>query len=106
LADKGLANDGVRTEPNERGAIAVIPPKADRKTAILCDFANLVGATRSKPSFVISSNGAGSQQSKIAWSLVAIAAVMVLRRVSSGPNEKLAAEGQEGDCNLPRSRVN
>jgi hypothetical protein len=31
---------------------------------------------------------------------------IALKRLSTGPNEKSAAGGQEGDCNLPRSRVN
>jgi transposase len=39
LGDKGFDNDWLRKELDNRGAIAVIPPKADRKTAIPCDFA-------------------------------------------------------------------
>jgi len=39
IGDKGFDNDWLRKELDERGAIAVIPPKADRKTAIACDFA-------------------------------------------------------------------
>jgi transposase len=32
------SNNWIRTELNERGAIAVIPPKADRASRIPCDF--------------------------------------------------------------------
>jgi len=39
LGDKAFDNDWLRKELAERGAIAVIPPKSDRKTAIPCDFA-------------------------------------------------------------------
>ncbi len=39
IGDKGFDNDWLRRELNERGALAVIPPKADRKTDIPCDFA-------------------------------------------------------------------
>jgi transposase len=39
IGDKGFDNDWLRKELDERGAIAVIPPKADRRTAIACDFA-------------------------------------------------------------------
>lgn len=39
IGDTGLDNDWVRTELDDRGAIAVILPKADRKTGIPCDFA-------------------------------------------------------------------
>jgi len=38
LADKAFDNDWLRAELNRRGAIAVIPPKADRKDPIDCDF--------------------------------------------------------------------
>jgi transposase len=38
LADKAFDIDWLRTELNERGAIAVIPPKANRKQPIACDF--------------------------------------------------------------------
>ena len=38
LADKAFDNDWLRAELNRRGAIAVIPPKADRKDPIHCDF--------------------------------------------------------------------
>jgi transposase len=34
IADKAFDNDALRTTLNERGAIAVIPTKADRKTPI------------------------------------------------------------------------
>ena len=39
IGDKAFDNDWLRHELNERGALAVIPPKADRKTEIPCDFA-------------------------------------------------------------------
>lgn len=38
LADKAFDADWLRTELNERGAIAVIPPKANRVELIDCDF--------------------------------------------------------------------
>ena len=38
LADKAFDNDWLRAELNQRGAIAVIPPKANRSTPIACDF--------------------------------------------------------------------
>ncbi len=39
LADKAFDIDWIRAELNERGALAVIPPKADRSRFIACDFA-------------------------------------------------------------------
>ena len=39
LADKAFDNNALRLNLNERGAQAVIPPKADRKQPIPCDFA-------------------------------------------------------------------
>ena len=36
--DKGFDNGGLRAEPGRRGAGAVIPPKANRKAPIPCDF--------------------------------------------------------------------
>ena len=39
IGAKGFDNDWLRKELDDRGAGAVIPPKADRKTAIACDFA-------------------------------------------------------------------
>jgi transposase len=38
LADKAFDSDGLRTELDNRGAVAVIPPKANRVTTIPCDF--------------------------------------------------------------------
>lgn len=38
LADKAFDNDWLRAELNRRRAIAVIPPKANRKDPIDCDF--------------------------------------------------------------------
>lgn len=38
LADKAFDNDGLRAELDERGAVAAIPPKADRARRIACDF--------------------------------------------------------------------
>ena len=38
LADKAFDIDWLRAELNNRGAQAVIPPKANRKQAIACDF--------------------------------------------------------------------
>jgi transposase len=38
LADKAFDIDWLRAELNERGSLAVIPPKANRKQAIACDF--------------------------------------------------------------------
>jgi transposase len=37
LADKAFDNNWLRAELNDRGAIAVIPPKATRKETIDCD---------------------------------------------------------------------
>lgn len=39
LADKAFDIDWIRVELGNRGAMAVIPPKADRATKIPCDFA-------------------------------------------------------------------
>jgi len=39
IGDKGFDNDWLRRELDDRGAVAVIPPKANRKTVIPCDFA-------------------------------------------------------------------
>ena len=39
LADKAFDMDWLRAELNERGATAVIPPKANRAHPIACDFA-------------------------------------------------------------------
>jgi transposase len=39
IADKAFDNDWLRAELNERGATAVIPPKADRAHRIPYDFA-------------------------------------------------------------------
>jgi transposase len=39
IGDKGFDNDWIRRELDARGALAVIPPKADRKADIPCDFA-------------------------------------------------------------------
>ncbi len=38
LADKAFDADWLRAELDERGAVAVIPPKANRKEVIACDF--------------------------------------------------------------------
>jgi transposase len=38
LADKAFDTNAIRADLNERGAQAVIPPKADRTTRIPCDF--------------------------------------------------------------------
>ena len=39
IADKGFDNDWLRQELDARGALAVIPPKADRARRIGCDLA-------------------------------------------------------------------
>lgn len=39
IADKAFDNDALRQKLQERGALAVIPPKSDRKRSIPCDFA-------------------------------------------------------------------
>ena len=39
IGDKGFDNDALRADLKQRKAQAVIPPKADRKAAIPCDFA-------------------------------------------------------------------
>jgi transposase len=39
IADKGFDMDWLRTELDERGATAVIPPKPNRSRPIPCDFA-------------------------------------------------------------------
>lgn len=39
LADKGFDNDRLRRLLDKTGTKAVIPPKADRKSPIACDFA-------------------------------------------------------------------
>ena len=38
LADKAFDNDWLRAELDRREALAVIPPKANRKRPIACDF--------------------------------------------------------------------
>lgn len=38
LGDKAFDNDWLRKELDERGAIAVIPPKRDRARPVSCDF--------------------------------------------------------------------
>jgi transposase len=38
LGDKAFDADWLRAELNERGAVAVIPPKSNRKQKIDCDF--------------------------------------------------------------------
>lgn len=38
LADKAFDTDSLRAELNDRGTIAVIPPKANRTQPIACDF--------------------------------------------------------------------
>ena len=39
LTDKAFDVDWIRADLEERGIVAVIPPKANRKRAIPCDFA-------------------------------------------------------------------
>ena len=39
IADKAFDIDWIRADLNDRGALAVIPPKADRARRISCDFA-------------------------------------------------------------------
>ncbi len=39
IADKAFDNNWLRAELDARGAMAVIPPKADRTGPIACDFA-------------------------------------------------------------------
>jgi transposase len=39
IGDKAFDNDWLRAWLDERGAVAVIPPKLDRRRAIGCDFA-------------------------------------------------------------------
>jgi transposase len=39
IGDKDFDNDWLRRELDERGVLAVIPPKADHETDIPCDFA-------------------------------------------------------------------
>ena len=39
IGDKAFDNNWLRAELDERGALAVIPPKADRASPIACDFA-------------------------------------------------------------------
>ena len=38
LADEAFDGDGLRAELDRRGAMAVIPPKANRKRPAACDF--------------------------------------------------------------------
>lgn len=38
LGDKAFDNDWIRAELDDRGAVAVIPPKANRAGHIACDF--------------------------------------------------------------------
>jgi transposase len=38
IGDKAFDNDWLRKEQDDRGALAVIPPKADRARPISCDF--------------------------------------------------------------------
>ena len=39
IGDKGFDSDALRADLDGRGAVAVIPPKANRKVLISCDFA-------------------------------------------------------------------
>jgi transposase len=39
IADKAFDNDCLRQELKARGALVVVPPKANRKESIPCDFA-------------------------------------------------------------------
>ena len=39
IGDKAFDNNSLRAKLDERGALAVIPPKADRADRIACDFA-------------------------------------------------------------------
>ena len=39
IGDKGFDSNALRAEIDRRGAVAVIPPKANRRAAIACDFA-------------------------------------------------------------------
>lgn len=39
IGDKGFDADALRTELDGRGVVAVIPPKANRRASIPCDFA-------------------------------------------------------------------
>ena len=39
IAEKAFDNDALRAKLEARGALAVIPPKSDRKRPIPCDFA-------------------------------------------------------------------
>jgi transposase len=39
IGDKGFDTDALRRELHQRGAEAVIPPKANRKIVVPCDFA-------------------------------------------------------------------
>ncbi len=61
IGDKGFDNDRLRQELDARGAIAVIPPKANRKTAIPCDFHIYRWRHSSRISSATSSSIAGSQ---------------------------------------------
>jgi transposase len=38
IGDKAFDSNWLRAELNERGAMAVIPPKADRASRLACDF--------------------------------------------------------------------
>jgi len=60
IGDKGFDNDWLRHELNQRGALAVIPPKADRKRDLPCDFAIMAGAISSRTSSAPSRTTAGS----------------------------------------------
>ena len=48
IGDRGFDNDWLRRELDERGVLAVIPPKANRKRDIPCDFAMYVASSRRK----------------------------------------------------------
>lgn len=39
IGDKAFDSDWIRAKLDERGAMAVIPPKADRARSVPCDFA-------------------------------------------------------------------
>jgi hypothetical protein len=60
LAVKASDGDALRTDLNDRSALALIPPKSNRATDIPCDTEMYNGAIWSGTSFAESKNSAAS----------------------------------------------
>lgn len=66
LADKAFDSDVIRADLNDQGAVAVIPPKADRAVGIPCDFESTSGDIWSRTSSARSRNSAASPRAMTA----------------------------------------